>query len=86
MKRVCTVLAAVLVFSVPLVNEARAADVVTTQKDETGWKLLVNGEDFYVKGVVWGYSPRNQNYSYNLWGESEDFIRKVLDYEFGLMR
>ena len=35
---------------------------------------------------MWGYSPRNQNYTYNLWGESDDFIRKVLDYDFGLMR
>jgi hypothetical protein len=65
---------------------AHAADVVTTYKDESGWKLQVNGEDYYVKGVVWSYSPRNQNYTYNLWGESDDFIRKVLDYEFGLMK
>ena len=65
---------------------AQAADVVTTVKDADGWKLQVNGEDYYVKGVVWGYTPRNQNYTYNLWGESDDFIRKVLDYEFGLMK
>ena len=29
-----------------------AADIVTTHKDEKGWKLKVNGEDFYVKGFV----------------------------------
>ncbi|MBR9813148.1 hypothetical protein GYB61_04740, partial [bacterium] len=62
------------------------ADKVEVVQDPMGWKLLVNGEDFYVKGVVWGYSPRGQNYTYNLWGESDDFIRKVLDYEFGLMK
>ncbi|MFU8821920.1 MAG: hypothetical protein ACNA8G_10245 [Gammaproteobacteria bacterium] len=65
---------------------AHAADVVTTYKDDSGWRLQVNGEDYYIKGVVWGYTPRGENYSYNLWGESDEFIRKVLDYDFGLMR
>jgi hypothetical protein len=69
-----------------VVSSAHAAvDRVTTFKDENGWKLQKNGEDFYVKGVVWGYSPRGQNYTYNLWGESDEFIRKVLDHDFGLM-
>ena len=74
-----------LFLAVSMASQAQAADVVTTYKDENGWKLQVNGRDHYVKGVVWGYSPRGQNYSYNLWGESDDYIRKVLDYEFGLM-
>ena len=73
-----------LLLCAPLTAQAQA--VVTTEKDESGWKLKVDGEDFYIKGVVWGYSPRGRNYSYNLWGESDDFIRKVLDYEFGLMK
>ncbi|MBT8062210.1 MAG: hypothetical protein KJO85_05955, partial [Gammaproteobacteria bacterium] len=63
-----------------------AAETVTTVKDESGWKLQVNGRDHYIKGVVWGYTPRNENYTYNLWGESDDFIRKVLDYDYGLMK
>lgn len=62
------------------------ADKVDVVQDAMGWKLQVNGQDFFVKGVVWGYSPRGQNYTYNLWGQSDDFIRKVLDYEFGLMK
>jgi len=85
-KQVWGLLALTLVFSTIFASQAHAADTVTTFKDESGWKLQVNGKDFYVKGVVWGYSPRNQNYSYNLWSESDDFIRKVLDYEFGLMK
>ena len=64
---------------------ASSAEVVTTYKDDKGWKLKVNGQDFYVKGVVWGYSPKGQNYTYNLWGESDDFIQKVIDQDFGLM-
>jgi len=84
--KVCSALTASLFLSVAFAAQAQTADVVATYKDENGWKLQVNGEDYYVKGVVWSYSPRNQNYTYNLWGESDDFIRKVLDYEFGLMK
>ena len=63
-----------------------AVDKMTLDKDEQGWKLQRNGENFYIKGVVWGYSPRGQNYTYNLWGESDEFIQKVLDHDFGLMQ
>jgi len=62
-----------------------AVEKMTTYKDEQGWKLQRDGEDFYVKGVVWGYSPRGANYTYNLWDESDEFISKVLDHDFGLM-
>ena len=79
-----------LIVCAALVGQAyagsHAADVVTTVRDDDGWRLQVNGEDFYVKGVVWGYTPRDENYNYNLWGKSDDFIRKVLDYEFGLLQ
>ena len=86
MNRVRSVLALIVVLLGSLVSLAHAADVVTTYKDDKGWRLQVNGQDYYIKGVVWGYSPRGKNYSYNLWGESDDFIRKVLDYEFTLMK
>ena len=62
-----------------------AVDKMTLLQDENGWKLQRNGEDFYIKGVVWGYSPRGQTYTYNLWGEKDEFIKKVLDHDFGLM-
>ncbi|MDH3334106.1 MAG: hypothetical protein OEM30_06890, partial [Gammaproteobacteria bacterium] len=75
-----------LFLAASLASQAHAADVVTTYKDENGWKLQVNGQDFYAKGVVWSYSPRGQNYSYNLWAESDDHIRKVLDYDMGLLK
>ena len=86
MKNACRVLTIVLGLFTLFANQAQAADKVTTYKDENGWKLQVNDEDYYIKGMVWGYTPRNENYTYNLWGESDDFIRKVLDYDFGLMK
>ncbi|MDJ0928563.1 MAG: hypothetical protein QNJ73_13075, partial [Gammaproteobacteria bacterium] len=38
------------------------------------------------KGVNWGYTPRNENFNYNLWSESPDRIRKVLDYEMEFLK
>ena len=84
--RVYSLLTMTLVLSILVTSQALAADVVETVKDDSGWKLQVNGRDHYIKGVVWGYTPRGQNYSYNLWSESDDHIRKVLDYDFGLLK
>ncbi|MFK7885284.1 MAG: hypothetical protein AB8G16_00335 [Gammaproteobacteria bacterium] len=75
-----------LLMCMAISGQAHAADKVTTFKDDNGWKLLVNGEDYYIKGIVWSYSPRGQNYSYNLWGESDEKIRAILDYDFALMQ
>jgi hypothetical protein len=69
MNRICSVLALSIVLLGSYISSANAADVVTTYKDDNGWKLQVNGQDHYIKGVVWG-----------------DFISKVLDYEFTLMK
>lgn len=65
---------------------AQSPNKVTTHQDAQGWKLKVDGKDFYIKGMVWGYSPRGENYTFNLWGKPEAEIRKVLDYDFGLMK
>jgi beta-galactosidase len=78
-----TLLLAVLLFSFSVFA---APNKVKTYQDENGWKLLVDGKDHFVKGMVWGYDPIGQNYSYNLWGESEEYIKNVLDYDFGLMK
>ena len=63
-----------------------APNTVTTYQDAKGWKLKVDGQDLYVKGYVWGYSPKGENYTYNLWGQSDDFIKKVLEQDFSLMK
>ncbi|NNC78051.1 MAG: hypothetical protein HKN70_13145, partial [Gammaproteobacteria bacterium] len=86
LKKISSILAVALALFATTVSQAQGIDKVTTHKDENGWQLHVNGEPYYIKGMVWGYTPRNQNYTYNLWGETDDFIRKVLDYDFGLMK
>lgn len=77
--------ATALLMLLSLAAASQASEVVTTVKTDGGWKLQVDGEDFYIKGMVWSYSPQGENYTYNLWGKSDDYIRKVLDYDFGLM-
>ena len=56
-----------------------AAATIKTYQDNSGWKLLVNGESYFVKGVVWGYTPIGETYAYNLWSKPDDDIKKILD-------
>ncbi len=79
-----SLLAVALVLFAPLESHAQANQVEVV-KSADGWRLKVDGEDFYVKGVVWGYTPRGETYTYNLFGQSDEQIRKILDYEFSLM-
>ncbi len=82
-KLIGVVAAFVLTFSG---SAAQAAfEKVTTYQDANGWKLQVEGKDFYVKGFVWGYTPRGENYTYNLWDQPEELVKAVLDHDFGLM-
>jgi hypothetical protein len=74
-----------MLLAIAHVGQVMAADVVRTYKDENGWKLLVNGKDYYVKGMVWSYTPRGENYTYDLWGQPDEFVKKILDYDFSLM-
>lgn len=83
--RVVFLLGGVLVFFAG-VDSADAAARARVHHDETGWRLKVDEKDFFVKGVVWGYTPKNETYTYNLWTRSDEFIRDFLDYEFGSMR
>ena len=62
------------------------SEVVKTYRDSSGWKLQVGNRDHFIKGVVWSYTPRGENHSFDLWSEPDDLVRRVLDYEFSLMR
>ena len=61
-------------------------DTVKVVRDDRGFKLNVNGQDFMVYGMNWAYIPVGENYEYDLWSKPDDIIKKALDYEFGLMR
>jgi len=65
---------------------AAAPQVVTVVKDAEGAKLQVDGRDFMVKGVVWGYGPIGTNYSYSLWKQPRPFIEKVLASQMSMLK
>ncbi len=58
----------------------------TTEKTDSGWVLLRDGEPFPIYGMVWSFTPIGEKYIYNLWGQSEEHIKKVIDIDFSLMR
>lgn len=86
MRQLCALLVMLCALSVSLANPGQSTDRVTTFKDKEGWKLKVNGSDYYIKGVVWSYTPRGENYEYDLWAQPEETIRAVIDYDFSLMK
>jgi len=84
-KSITSIIAVIFLILFTSFSQAQTTDKVTTVKSADGWKLQLNNENLYIKGVVWGHSPKNKNYTYNLWGESDQFIKAVLDHDFGLM-
>ncbi len=61
-------------------------NLVEVSEGPDGWVLLVDGDSVMVKGMNWGYFPVGTNYEYVVWDESDEFIRKALDYEMGLLK
>ena len=72
-----------LCFSVSLFAQSGKVGV---EHKEDGWRLLVNGVPFMVNGMNWDYFPVGTNFSYSLWNQSDDFIKKALDDEMSLLK
>jgi beta-galactosidase len=70
---------------VALARAAHATEVKVVH-DERGYKLTVDGKDLLVRGMNWGYSPIGWNYSFNLWGQTDDFIERALAQDMELLR
>jgi hypothetical protein len=62
------------------------ADKVAVVNNADGMKLVVNGEDFMINGMNWGYVPIGTNYNYSLWTQSDDIIKAALDAEMSLLK
>ena len=54
--------------------------------DKTGQKLQVDGEDYMVFGMNWGYMPIGENYLYDFWGKPDDVIMTALAREMPLLQ
>jgi len=61
-------------------------ETVRVHSDAKGYKLSVEGKDFLIRGMNWGYVPVGTNYSYDLWSKPTDFIETVLHREMKLLK
>ncbi|MEM6368594.1 MAG: hypothetical protein AAF851_09850 [Myxococcota bacterium] len=66
-------------------SASAAPNKVEVYEDERGFKLQVDGEDFFVFGMNWDYFPVGTNYTYNFWAQSDEFIKKALDYDLKVL-
>lgn len=61
------------------------ASAIGVVRDAEGYRLMVNGAPMLIQGMNWGYMPIGQNYSYDFWGQPDDFIEEALRQEMGLL-
>ena len=80
--------AALLAFLAPqaYAEDAPAATRVRVIGEPGGLKLEVDGEDFMILGMNWGYMPIGENYNYDLWSQPDDFIEEVLAREMPMLK
>jgi hypothetical protein len=62
------------------------SDVITIRSNEQQHTILVQGKEFFIKGMNWDYFPTGTNYTYSLWNQSDATIKAALDYEMGLLK
>ena len=79
------VLAAAILLTIAAAASA-AEPAVRIVADESGRKLQVDGKDYMVFGMNWGYMPIGENYMYNLWDHPDDVIEAALAREMPLLR
>ncbi len=72
-----------LLLALALASTMQEIKVVT---DESGTRLQVDGRDFMVYGMNWGYMPIGQNYTYSLWNQPDDVIVAALAREMPLLK
>ena len=70
----------------PQAADASQVEQVSVLKDAQGMKLQVDGRDFMVLGMNWGYMPIGENYTYDFWGQPDEFIETVLATEMSLLQ
>ena len=59
---------------------------VSVENNTDGMRLKVDGKDFIINGMNWGYVPIGTNYNYSLWKQTDDVIKAALDSEMGLLK
>lgn len=58
---------------------------ITLTKDNDGNHLMVDHQKFMINGMNWDYFPIGTNFTYSLWTQSDDLVKKALDNEMALL-
>jgi len=81
---------ALILLLLPAGALAQTADAglpeIAVVKNAAGSRLVVDGQDFMVYGMNWGYMPIGQNYTYGLFDQPDDIITAALDREMPLLK
>jgi hypothetical protein len=75
-----------LAFILVALSACTQTNKVAVSSNESGMKLVVNGEDFMINGMNWDYFPIGTNYSYSLWEQPNAFIKVALDSEMTMLK
>jgi len=62
------------------------AQKVTVKKDDKGWKLYDGKTPVEVKGVVWAFTPIGESYNFDLFGQSDEYIKKMIDTDMPMLK
>ncbi len=73
----------IAILSTALMAQSQEVRVVNTSE---GWKMTIDGDPTIINGMNWDYFPRGTNYSYSLWNQSPELIKKALDEEMGMLK
>ena len=79
-------IACLLLFLVACFSEVQAQRSVAIKEENGGYKIVVEGKDFFINGMNWDYFPIGTNFSYSLWNQSDDVIKAALDQEMPLLK
>jgi beta-galactosidase len=83
-------IAVLIIFASSIVSvfsaEGSVGTTSTIEKDAKGYRLIVDGKPFEVKGVVWSYTPVNENFTYDLWSKPDSIIMENIDRDAELMK
>ena len=76
-----------LCLSIIAIVACKKDDMVVINKDNSGFTLRVNGENFIVNGMNWDYIPRGLNtVNANFWEKPDEIIKEALEAEMSLLK
>ncbi|MCQ2591201.1 MAG: hypothetical protein MJ188_00325 [Treponema sp.] len=62
------------------------AQKVTVEKDKYGWRILEDGNQIEIKGVVWSFTPIGETHTFDLFSQSDAYIRKMIDTDMPMLK